>query len=113
MRCTHSIVYDAQGTKPDKQTQAHLPAICACAKDPCRTIRLRGEIMKIQVNGQDKLFAEKTSLKLTDILAELDVKEQRGIAIAVNDRVIPKSQWIQAELADGDVIEIIRATQGG
>lgn len=69
--------------------------------------------MKIQVNGQDRQFTEPGALKLTDILSELDVKQQRGIAIAVNGRVIPKSQWMQAELGDGDVIEIIRATQGG
>ena len=69
--------------------------------------------MKIQINGQEQQFTEKTSLKLTEILSEMDVNAQRGIAIAVNDRVIPKSQWSQAELADGDVIEIIRATQGG
>lgn len=69
--------------------------------------------MKIQVNGQEKLFNKQTSLNLIDILEEFDVKEQRGIAIAVNDQVIPKSRWTQAELADGDVIEIIRATQGG
>ncbi len=69
--------------------------------------------MKIQINGQEQQFTEETSIKLTDILSEMDVNHQRGIAIAVNDRVIPKSEWTQSELADGDVIEIIRATQGG
>ena len=32
---------------------------------------------------------------------------------AINGAVVPKSQWTDATLNDGDEIEIIRATQGG
>jgi sulfur carrier protein len=38
---------------------------------------------------------------------------QKGIAVAVNDEVVPRSQWSAHALADGDRVEIIRATQGG
>ncbi|MGH1525342.1 sulfur carrier protein ThiS [Leifsonia sp. L25] len=36
-----------------------------------------------------------------------------GIAVAVNSAVIPRSGWAGEELADGDIIEIVSATQGG
>ncbi len=69
--------------------------------------------MNIQVNGQQQQFPNESNLKVTDLLAGFELKEQRGIAVAINDRIIPKSQWPQTQLADGDIIEIIRATQGG
>ncbi|QSB06128.1 sulfur carrier protein ThiS [Natronoglycomyces albus] len=36
----------------------------------------------------------------------------KGVAVAVNSEVVPKSQWGQ-ELNDGDKVEILTATQGG
>ncbi|AFR36181.1 hypothetical protein B739_1589 [Riemerella anatipestifer RA-CH-1] len=37
----------------------------------------------------------------------------RGIAIAVNQKVITRSKWEECTLKDGDTILIIKATQGG
>lgn len=36
-----------------------------------------------------------------------------GIAAALNDRVIPRTQWEQTTLSEGDRIEIVTAVQGG
>ncbi len=36
-----------------------------------------------------------------------------GVAVAVNDGVVPRSRWAQHALADGDRVLVIRATQGG
>jgi sulfur carrier protein len=41
------------------------------------------------------------------------VAKIRGVALAVNDKVIPKSKWEQCILKDGDRILAIEATQGG
>ena len=38
---------------------------------------------------------------------------RRGIAVAVNGAVVPRSRWSQAELADGDEVEVLTAVQGG
>ncbi len=38
---------------------------------------------------------------------------QKGIAVAINDEVVPRSQWSTHLIVDGDRIELIRATQGG
>lgn len=36
-----------------------------------------------------------------------------GIAVAVNDRIVPRAEWETTVLEDGDRIEIITAMQGG
>ncbi len=38
---------------------------------------------------------------------------RRGIAVALNGEVVPRSRWTQQQLSDGDVIELLTATQGG
>ena len=37
----------------------------------------------------------------------------RGVAVAVNDEVVPRTQWASRRLNAGDTVEIVRATQGG
>lgn len=37
----------------------------------------------------------------------------RGIAVARNGSVVPRSAWAAVRLADGDRVEVLRATQGG
>lgn len=39
--------------------------------------------------------------------------EARGIAVAINGEVVPRSRWTQRALQDGDRIEVLTATQGG
>lgn len=39
--------------------------------------------------------------------------KQKGIAIALNDKVIAKNEWQQIILKPNDKILIIKATQGG
>ncbi|HAO28941.1 MAG TPA: thiamine biosynthesis protein ThiS [Chryseobacterium indologenes] len=43
---------------------------------------------------------------------ELPGKE-KGIAVAVNNRIIPLSAWAETFLKDQDSVLIITATQGG
>ena len=51
--------------------------------------------------------------KVTDALASLNIISQKGIAIAVNNMVIPKAEWDNYELQHDDQVTLIRATQGG
>ena len=50
---------------------------------------------------------------LADDLPLLDISRPDGIAIAVNDNVIPKGEWQQYKLQADDKVFVIRATQGG
>ena len=67
--------------------------------------------MEVRINNQVKVFAPETSLQA--LLSELGFEEARGIAVAVNEQVMPKSQWHSYYLQANDSITIIRATQGG
>jgi sulfur carrier protein len=53
------------------------------------------------------------SAGITDLIQQLNLPSAQGIAIAVNQQVIPKSEWNTCILKDNDEILLIRATQGG
>jgi sulfur carrier protein len=38
---------------------------------------------------------------------------RKGIAVAVNDSVVPRSLWSSVELSEGDRVEVMTAAQGG
>ena len=67
--------------------------------------------MTVFVNNNPINLTTVTSLH--QVLEQQRLHEQRGIAVAVNNNVIPKAEWQQRTLADNDKIIIIRATQGG
>ena len=66
--------------------------------------------MVIWVNDQQ--LSLETSRTLTEILNQLDIP-QVGIAIALNQEVIPRTEWATTYLQDHDKLLLIRATQGG
>lgn len=66
--------------------------------------------MKVFINQEEKNINESHSLKL--LLESLDVSSI-GIAIAVNQTVIPKDSWDKFTLKENDELLLIRATQGG
>jgi len=68
--------------------------------------------MKIRVNGEDKEVC--SNLNVHDLLIALALNPtQAGIAVAVDQEVIPKTKWQATELREGSEVEIIRAVQGG
>lgn len=67
--------------------------------------------MEVFINNQLKQLTKETSLQR--LLLEFGFEEFRGIAVAVNEQVVPKPQWNSYFLEDRDSITIIRATQGG
>ena len=50
---------------------------------------------------------------LTQLLARLALDQTRGLAVAVNDTVVPRAEWAAHALKEQDRVTIIRATQGG
>lgn len=67
--------------------------------------------MNLTVNDEPRNFAD--DLNLAQIVCELGMAERKGIAVAVNQSVVPSSLWADRELKDGDQIILIEATQGG
>ena len=68
--------------------------------------------MEIKVNNQIKKI---TSNSLTvQTLLDLEIpNRQNGIALAINNVVVPKSNWNSHHIKEKDEILIISATQGG
>ena len=65
--------------------------------------------MRVIVNGEAREIA---SARVDALLGELEY-EGTHFAIAVNYDVLPRSQWAQTPLKNGDEIEIITPRQGG
>jgi sulfur carrier protein len=65
--------------------------------------------MRVIVNGEQREIA---SSSVDTLLGELEY-EGTHFAIALNFDVLPRSQWTQTPLKDGDEIEIITPRQGG
>jgi sulfur carrier protein len=67
--------------------------------------------MELKINNQTKQFT--TDSLSVQALLDLEIPEkQNGIAVAINNTVIPKSDWNHL-IQETDDILIISATQGG
>jgi sulfur carrier protein len=66
----------------------------------------------ITVNVNDTAHTFGPNSSLASLLAQLNIS-QKGIAIAVNNQIISKTEWDRHELAEGENVLIIKATQGG
>ncbi len=66
--------------------------------------------MEIILNNKVQAIKDKSNL--TDLVAELQLPE-KGIALAVNNAVVPKNEWQSFELSEQMKVTLIRATQGG
>lgn len=67
--------------------------------------------MEIHVNGKREVIDDGQTL--ADLLRRLDVRTDGGIAVALNDAVVPRGRWASSRLRPGDSIEVIEAVQGG
>lgn len=68
--------------------------------------------MELKINNQTKHFA--TDSLTVQALLDLEIPEkQNGIAVAINNTVIPKSNWNSHPIQETNDILIISATQGG
>lgn len=61
----------------------------------------------------DKKIEFSGPLTLKEALEQQGIRQVRGIAVAVNDQVVPKSEWETYHLQENDRILVIQATQGG
>lgn len=68
--------------------------------------------MKIKLNNQEQEISD-NSLELVSVLKNKGLYMDRGIAIAINDEILPKSEWEKHQIQENDNILIITATQGG
>jgi sulfur carrier protein len=63
----------------------------------------------ITVNGEPRDVVG----TVDDLLDALGIEVRRGMAVAVDAEVVPKSEWSTTQVADGARVEIVTAVQGG
>jgi sulfur carrier protein len=68
--------------------------------------------MKVVLNGTEAVLAPGATVR--EAVESLDLPaEGRGVAVAVDAEVVPRTEWETRELTDGARIEVLRAIQGG
>lgn len=66
--------------------------------------------MEIRVNG--KVTEVEAGASLETVIIGMELPE-RGVAVAVNNRMIPRTEWVGMELKENDNVLIIKAACGG
>jgi thiamine biosynthesis protein ThiS len=66
--------------------------------------------MKLTVNGNEREVADGTTI--AQLIEQLKLRSDR-IATERNLKVVPKAQYAQTALADGDKLEIVTFVGGG
>ena len=67
--------------------------------------------MILIVNGSSMNLEDGSSIP--QVMAALDIPSTKGVAVAVDGRVIPRSEWDTLALRSGMRLEVLRAVQGG
>jgi sulfur carrier protein len=67
--------------------------------------------MIITLNGDTTDVPADTSLEA--LLVRSGHPVRRGLAIAMNGEVVPRGRWTEQRVNEGDVVELLAATQGG
>jgi thiamine biosynthesis protein ThiS len=65
--------------------------------------------MRLVINGESREHAAATLEALVD---ELGMKGDR-VAVELNRKIVPRAQWTQQPLHDGDRLEIVHFVGGG
>lgn len=69
--------------------------------------------LTIQINGRQQTFPELTSpCDIASILAALGLKSDR-IAVEHNGEIVSRTGWTQAQVKEGDRLEIVHFVGGG
>jgi sulfur carrier protein len=67
--------------------------------------------MKIVLNGSEREVAEDTTV--AQLVTEAAGNAGRGLAVAVDAEVVPRSAWEDTTLIEGQRVELLAAIQGG
>jgi sulfur carrier protein len=68
--------------------------------------------MRIELNGQVVELSGRATAAAAVAAAGVDAG-RRGIAVAVEGNVVPRSEWEATPLREGQRVEVLQAVQGG
>ena len=84
-----------------------LPSLCM---SPLRYSPQNRLIMKILVNNKETELTGGNTI--ADLARQLELPAQ-GVAVALHNRMVPRTQWEEQTLKEGDSLIIIKAACGG
>ena len=65
----------------------------------------------IFLNGEPR---EREGATIAELLADLGVENRaRGVAVAVDGEIIPRAEWRERRVNEGERVEALSAMQGG
>jgi sulfur carrier protein len=66
--------------------------------------------MRVTVNGEERILHDGATVReVVQMVSSTD----KGVAVALNETVVSRSQWPDVTLSDGDRIEVLTAAAGG
>ena len=66
----------------------------------------------VLINGEERQLPRAATVAVA--VREAGVEpEGRGVAVAVDGEVVPRGEWQEMELRDGQQAEVLHAVQGG
>jgi sulfur carrier protein len=66
--------------------------------------------VRIEINGRERELDGPSSV---GEIVDGEVADRRGVAVAVDGEVLPRSAWDDSLVTDGTRLEIVGAVQGG
>ncbi|MCX7621430.1 MAG: sulfur carrier protein ThiS [Acidimicrobiales bacterium] len=66
--------------------------------------------ISVTVNGECCEVSE--GMSVAELVAAV-LESSRGVAVALNSEVVPRSAWTDTRVGPGDRIEVLTAAQGG
>jgi sulfur carrier protein len=67
--------------------------------------------MTVEVNGRPVELSDGAAV--SDAVSQAGGAPARGVAVAVDGEVVPRSAWESTTLSEGQKIEVVGAIQGG
>lgn len=68
--------------------------------------------MIITLNGE-RVETDRPEISVTELLESRGAMKGGGMAVALNDRILPRSKWNSTRLNEGDALVMISAAFGG
>ena len=66
--------------------------------------------MRILINGQWQ--EHRDGISMADLLSAMSI-DPRRVAVELNKDILPRAKFLQAQLSDGDALEIVTLVGGG
>ena len=65
----------------------------------------------VTLNGERRELAEPATIE--SAVRAIGAPDGRGVAVALDGEVVPRSEWATTAVSDGQQVEVLHAVQGG